>query len=130
MSNSNQEDFVYHILSKADLAQAQSQGIYTPESLDSAGFIHCSTLEQVQGSAQGFFKGQDGLLLLKIEASKVHPEMRYEDLMGEGMRFPHLYGPLNLDAVVGAAPLQKDAAGEFLRPEESQFQPLEDLSDA
>lgn len=117
MTHQHQEELLYHILSKAAWEHAQEQGRYTPESLETVGFIHCSTIEQVLGSAQGFFKGQDGLLLLTIDASAVDHELRTEDLAGEGMQFPHIYGPLNLDAVVGAAPLQKDATGDFVLPE-------------
>ena len=117
MTHQNHKKHIYHILSKLAWEQAKEQGCYTPESLETVGFIHCSTLEQVLGSAQGFFKGQDGLHLLTIDASAVDHEVRNEDLAGEGLFFPHIYGLLNLDAVIGVAPLLKDGAGDFLLPE-------------
>jgi len=113
----NEQQTIYHILFKLAWEQAKAQKCYTPESLETVGFIHCSTLEQVLGSAQGFFKGQDGLTLLTIDSSLVEHAIRFEDLTGEGIHFPHIYGPLNLDAVVGAAPLPKNATGDFILPE-------------
>ena len=120
MTHQQQEELIYHILSKAAWMQAQEGGSYAPETLEAVGFIHCSTLEQVLGSAQGFFKGQDGLLLLTIDASAVDHEILFEDLAGEGMLFPHIYSPLNLDAVLGAAPLLRNKAGDFILPEEAK----------
>ena len=54
-----------------------------------------------------FFKGQTGLVLLEIDVSKLRAPVKHEP--ADADVFPHLYGPLNLDAVVGTRPL---AAGE------------------
>jgi uncharacterized protein (DUF952 family) len=116
MSDAQNYDLIYHILPRSAWVQAQKEGRYIPDSLDSEGFIHCSTLEQVTGSANKYFEGEDDLLLLEIQKVKVKPEIRFEDLADEGMRFPHIYGPLNLDAVLGAVPFQKNADGAFMRP--------------
>lgn len=128
MAAHQKDGVIYHILSRQAWEQAQEQGSYTPESLESVGFIHCSSFEQVLGSAQGFFKGQDNLILLIIEEAKVHPQIMYEDSTSEGMRFPHIYGVLNLDAVVGTAPLLKDEDGLFILPEGLGDQPVLDES--
>jgi uncharacterized protein (DUF952 family) len=116
MSDPQNHHLIYHILPKSVWAQAQKEGLYTPDSLDSVGFIHCSTLEQVLGSANKYFEGEDDLLLLAIQGLKVNSEIRTEDLAGEGMCFPHIYGPLNLDAILGAEPMPKNATGAFMLP--------------
>ena len=107
---------IYHILPKEDWAKARAAGIYEPESLPTEGFIHCSTVNQVIGSANAFFKGQTDLLLLTIDPEKVRAEVRYEDLAGEGLDFPHIYGPLNLDAVLKVSHLGQNQDGTFTLP--------------
>ncbi len=75
------------------------------------GFIHCSRIDQVLRVANAFYKDLEDLLLLCIATEELEAEVKYEDLLGEGMSFPHLYGPLNLDAVAAVFELQKDSGG-------------------
>lgn len=58
------------------------------------------------------FAGVTGLVLLAIEADRLSSELRYE-AAEEGERFPHIYGPLNLDAVTGVLPFEPDHDGSF-----------------
>ena len=76
-------------------------GSYSPESIENEGFIHCSRIDQVERTLAVHFKDQDDLLLLSIAVPKVDAEIRDEGLYDAGQTFPHIYGPLNLDAVVG-----------------------------
>jgi uncharacterized protein (DUF952 family) len=78
--------------------------------LDEVGFIHCSRAEQVAGVAERFYRGQTGLVLLTIDENLVGPEVRYEAVPDSGERFPHVYGPLNTDAVVAVAPFEAPPA--------------------
>ena len=105
-----------HILSRGDWESAQKEGVYTPRSLGSEGFIHCSTAAQVLRTANTFYKEQDDLMLLWIAENKVSAEIRFEDLNDEEMLFPHIYGALNLDAVVGQQPFAKGEDGKFVLP--------------
>lgn len=89
---------IFHITSRNAWVQATTLGSYSSETLASEGFTHCSTADQVPHSAQKFFKGKTDLVLLHIAQAKVRPEVRYE-AAGSGELFPHIYGPLNLDAV-------------------------------
>jgi uncharacterized protein (DUF952 family) len=107
---------VTHILPRKDWEAAQEAGVYAPVSLEAEGFIHCSTIAQVIGTANLFFKGQEDLLLLWIVEAKLDAEIRYEDLPGDGILFPHIYGPLNLDAVVDVRPLLTRDDGQFILP--------------
>jgi uncharacterized protein (DUF952 family) len=106
---------VYHITTTAAWAEAQAAGAYSAGSLASEGFIHCSTAEQVPWVADRFYRGLPGLLLLAIDTARLTAELRYEE-SEPGMRFPHLYGPLNLDAVVAAHPFPPKADGSFDLP--------------
>ncbi len=89
---------IHHICSRADWERAREAGEYRADSLATEGFIHFSTPAQVQRTARRFFRGQGGLVLLSVDSAHVRQELRYEG--AEGELFPHLYGPLNLDAVV------------------------------
>lgn len=110
------EQIIFHILPADEWQKAKENGVYKPNSLEAEGFIHCSTRAQVIQTANNYFKGQSNLMLLWIDAEKVHFTIRYEDLMGEGKLFPHLYGQLNLDAVVRASTFNSGEDGGFIFP--------------
>jgi uncharacterized protein (DUF952 family) len=106
---------IYHIAARADWEAAQAAGSYAADSLTSEGFIHCSTGAQVLGTAGRFFAGRHDLVLLAIDPARLTAELRYEE--GEpGVLFPHLYGPLDLRAVVGSYPFAPAADGSFALP--------------
>jgi uncharacterized protein (DUF952 family) len=104
---------IYHISHPAAWTEAQTQGTYTADSLASEGFIHCSTPAQIVDTANRYYSGQHGLLLLAIAPARVQSEIRFENLGGGSLLFPHIYGPLNLDAVLAALPFEPDSDGRF-----------------
>jgi glutathione S-transferase len=107
---------IYHITPAAAWQEAQAAGAYTADSLAAEGFIHLSTRAQVLWVAARFYRGQPGLLLLAVDEARLTAELRYEE-SEPGQRFPHLYGPLNLDAVVAAHPFPPEADGSFRLPD-------------
>lgn len=113
---------LYHITSQADWARARMEGEYTADSLATQGFIHCSTRTQVLEVANALFGGRSDLVLLLIDASRLRAPVRYENLEGGAQLFPHLYGSLNLDAVVQVLPFRPDSEGKFRLPEETSGQ--------
>ena len=105
------ERIILHITSRREWDAAQAVGEYRGDTLDSDGFIHCSTRQQVMEVANAHFRGQRDLVLLCIVEDKVQVEIRYEDLYDAGQEFPHIYGPLNLDAVVAVEEVRSEEAG-------------------
>jgi uncharacterized protein (DUF952 family) len=104
---------IYHIATRADWEQARADGEYTRSTVDKTlaeeGFIHASQASQVARTANKFYRDVPGdLVLLVIDPSLLRAELRYEDVPGAELPFPHIYGPLNADAVVEA---RKFAAG-------------------
>lgn len=89
---------IFHITPRQDWEKAIKKGIYRADSLETEGFIHCSTSAQVVKVANYFFKNQTDLLLLFIDSDRVKSEIRY-DAVTENETFPHIYGALNHDAV-------------------------------
>ncbi len=109
--------YVYHIVPAAAWAQAQAEDNYSPVSIQAEGFIHCSKLDQVTGSANLFFTGQTNLKLLQITVAQLDAKLVYENTTGGTELFPHLYGELNLNAVSQVFDLGTDANGQFVLPE-------------
>lgn len=107
---------IYHILTKEAWQTAVSQNEYAPPSLEEEGFIHCSTNEQILIPANQLYRGQRDLLLLQIVPEKVVHPIVYEDCYETGQEFPHVYGPLNLDAVVKTIPFPCKEDGSFDLP--------------
>ena len=104
---------ILHIATTQAWDEARPQGAYTADSLATEGFIHCSTPEQIVGVFMDRFRGRDNLTILIINPAKVRAPIVYEDCYETGQKFPHIYGPLNLDAVQGTALLPPDEDGFF-----------------
>jgi uncharacterized protein (DUF952 family) len=109
---------IYHITPLEDWQRAQQAGQYRAASLETEGFIHASTREQVLDTASRFYHGQTGLVLLTIDPPRLRPELRYDTVTTHGteQQFPHLYGPLNLDAVIEVSPFEPLPDGSFRFP--------------
>lgn len=115
---------IFHITSRTDWEAAQTRGEYIAESLASEGFIHCSTISQVIPVADNFYKEQNSLLLLMIEPTLLSSTLKWEAPSGgtpppgvpEGDQFPHVYGPINLEAVVGSSDFIRDENGKWILP--------------
>ena len=107
---------IYHITSQKKWLAALEFGEYLDESLANEGFIHCSSRTQVEATANRYFSGQTGLVLLEIDPALCASEIRYE-ISGDEL-FPHIYGPLNLDAMKDVFAFDPDDEGEFHFPAE------------
>jgi uncharacterized protein (DUF952 family) len=81
------------------------------------GFIHCSFADQVPATAARFYAGRGDVVLLQIDPGAVRELLRVEALSGAGEPFPHLYGPLPVDAVLRAVPLDLGPDGVPQLPE-------------
>jgi uncharacterized protein (DUF952 family) len=102
---------IYHICRLTEWQAAVAGGTYAGSSQDQAdGFIHFSTGAQVEESAQRHRAGQDGLVLLVVQSAHLGEALRWEEARG-GQLFPHLYGPLALNAVMEVHDLPLDADG-------------------
>ena len=108
---------ILHITQRRNWQLATQMGYYRSDSLDSEGFIHCSLPSQVADVANDFYHGQSGLILLAIAEELLEAEVRYEDCYATGQQFPHIYGELNLDAVVKILEFIPQQDGRFTCPE-------------
>jgi uncharacterized protein (DUF952 family) len=99
-------DTVLHITTRSAWQDARPAGRYAPPSLAQEGFIHFSEPHQVAAVANARYAGVDDLVLLHVSTERLSAPLKYE--AADGDHFPHLYGPLNLDAVTDVTPLAAD----------------------
>ncbi len=111
------ETRIVHITSRPAWEAAQRAGLYTADTLASEGFIHCSTTAQILSVANTLYHGQTGLVLLIIDVTRLQAPLRYEDCYASGQAYPHLYGPLNLDAVSVVYDFSPQPDGTFRLPD-------------
>ncbi|TMF89009.1 MAG: DUF952 domain-containing protein [Chloroflexi bacterium] len=87
---------IYHLATQWAWETARRAGLYAADTLSSEGFIHCSTADQWPRVREDRFAGRDDLVLLEIDPTRVQGQLRWE------AGFPHLYGALEIEAVVSA----------------------------
>jgi len=109
--------YILHITSRTSWLAAQNSGSYAAEALASEGFIHCSTRDQVLRVANALFAGQRGLVLLVVDPRRLGPEVRWEPGADRPEElFPHIYGPISLEAVVEVLDFEPGPDGSFVLP--------------
>jgi uncharacterized protein (DUF952 family) len=99
---------IYHITTEQDWRAAKRKGFYTSPSFETEGFIHTSEVQQVAGVLQRYYQGKTDLIKLVINTEKLTSELKYELAPSVNENFPHIYGPINLDAVIDVMELDKD----------------------
>ena len=94
------DDLIFHVVKKEDWKSQKKDSRYHPETLDSEGFIHCSSGNKIEEVTNRLYKGETDVLLIIINTTLVEPEIRYESSGNSDSKYPHIYGPLNMDAVI------------------------------
>ena len=93
-------DIIYHVTTKGEWETAGQKGFYVAPSLETEGFIHCSEEQQVKGVLERYYKGKTDLVKLVIDTARLRPELKYELASSVNEEFPHVFGPINVDAVI------------------------------
>ncbi|MFJ4203755.1 DUF952 domain-containing protein [Streptomyces sviceus] len=105
MSTAN---LIVHLTERSLWEEARARGTYEistrGRTLQEEGFIHCSTREQLPGTAARFFAGVPDLVLLVIDPARLDVPLKYEAPEPGAEEFPHVYGPIPVDAVVDVEP--------------------------
>lgn len=109
---------ILHLTTPEAWRTAQQTGEYRAPTLETEGFIHCSLPEQIARVANAWFAGWEDLVLLILDGSRLRPEVRFEPGADRAEElFPHVYGPINLDAVIQAMDYHPASNGRFEPPE-------------
>ena len=93
-------NIIYHVTTKQEWAIAKANGFYEAASLAVEGFIHCSTANQVQGVLDRYFLGKTNLVKLVIDTALLTNELKYELAPSINQEFPHVFGNINLNAII------------------------------
>jgi uncharacterized protein (DUF952 family) len=111
---------ILHICPAAAWRPARAAGgVYAGDTLATEGFIHCSRAEQVQLPANLLFRGRTDLVLLEIDEARLSAPVRYErgdPADPDSARFPHVYGPVPVSAVVAVHDFPPGPDGTFTLP--------------
>ncbi len=99
---------IYHIVSPEYWSAFEYANAYTSETLATEKFIHCSRQDQLVGVLERFFGNVEQLLLLHIDESKLTSALLYEAVPDSNELFPHVYGPINSEAIVEVSWVKKD----------------------
>lgn len=106
------DDLLFHVTTRDDWQEHKNSGNYEPESLDTQGFIHCSSGHQVEDTANKHFADKEQILLLVIDVAMVREQIKYEEDKN-GEKFPHIYGPLSINAVIDQIDVAAEENGKF-----------------
>lgn len=115
---------IYHLTFRKNWRHALATGPYTDRSLEKDGFIHCSTGEQLIPVAMEFFPGRRKLTILVIDETRLTSPVKWEKSadgppagLPPNAKFPHVYGPINHEAVIKTLDMERDAEDVFVLPE-------------
>ena len=91
---------IYHITQQTQWQKALQEGAFETDSLHTEGFIHASQDSQVAGVLHRYYQGISHLVKLHIDETKLTSPLRWEHSPSVNEEFPHIYGKINLEAVV------------------------------
>ncbi|MGL4302382.1 MAG: DUF952 domain-containing protein [Sphingomonas sp.] len=107
----------YKVLTAEQWASFQAAGTFTGAPIDLAdGYIHLSTADQLTETVDKHFAGQAGLWVAAVDLAALGDAVRWEVARG-GALFPHIYATLPMDAIVAAAPLERDDKNAICLPD-------------
>lgn len=104
---------IYHIVTPKYWEQFTEKDTYFSETFEQENFIHCSTIEQLSGVLERYYAGAGNVLKLEIDEAKLSTKPIYE-IAANGEEFPHIYGGINKNAIVGITTLSEDAPGKYV----------------
>jgi len=106
-------DAIFHIVGRSEWRAAAATGEYRAESLGGEGFVHCSFAGQVAGVANSLYRDLGDLCVVELDPARLDTRVQVEDSYGNGMAFPHVYGPIPVAAAVAVHDLTRGADGDY-----------------
>ena len=130
MDQQHPQDTIYHLVTQSDFQSLSKDNVYIPALFEQDGFIHCTAEpDTLLAVANDYFSEvEEPVLVLVIDLRRVKAVVKFEpplpveskgtggSHLREGLLFPHIYGPLDLDAVNGVGILEREQ-GRFAWPD-------------
>ena len=87
---------------------------YVPEAYETDGFIHCTDGDDNLLHVANLYYRLDPreFVVLTLAVERITSDVKYED---SDQIYPHIYGPLNTEAVVGLRTAERSEDGAFIR---------------
>lgn len=111
---------IYLLMTRSEIDAARQQGQWVSASFATEGFIHASPHEQLVRVANKHYREKVDVSVVGVRIDQLKSELRWEPAAGS--LYPHLYGPLNWDAVDQILPTQREPNGDFLIPDIAQLE--------
>jgi uncharacterized protein (DUF952 family)/GNAT superfamily N-acetyltransferase len=132
------KNVILHLLSRESWAEAQAHGQLVAPSVATEGFAHCSTEHQMVDVANKYYSGANNMVLLNIDPSKLTSQLKFEPpahpdgspALPHEPLFPHIYGPINLGAVIEVINFPCRPNGEFVAPPQLNTFSVVNIADA
>ncbi len=105
---------LHHAATRADW-DARTETDYRPAGLATEGFVHCSTAEQLPATLARHYRGRDDLVLLSLDVGALTSDLVWEDTSGRGEAYPHIYGPIPIQAITAVETVAVDEGGSIRR---------------
>ena len=129
---------ILHLLSRESWVEAQAHGQLIAPSVATEGFAHCSTERQMVDVANKYYRGTSNMVLLDIDPMKLTSQLKFEPpahidgspALPHEPLFPHIYGPINLDAVIEVIDFPCGSNGEFVAPPQMNTFSFVNIADA
>ncbi|HZK28950.1 MAG TPA: DUF952 domain-containing protein [Clostridia bacterium] len=110
---------ILHCMKKATWESVKDRKYCGEKNLEMDGFIHCSPVEYFWRVAPNFRNIEEDLVLLCLDVDRLESPIKWEEGEPGGKRYyPHIYGLINLDAVIQTLPYLKDKDGNWLKNKE------------
>ena len=108
---------IYHLAPAARWREWPAGTPYLPAEYNADGFVHCTAGEELMVQvANRYYRAEPGdFVLLVIDPTRLTSELRWED-SGDNLapQFPHIYGPIDREAIVGVRQMRRAESGEFM----------------
>jgi len=105
------DPYIYLLSSQAEYQQALNAGTLIRDSLKSEGFIHATPKSQLNRLANKYYKEKLSPLILMVDKKLITAQVKWEPATG-GL-YPHIYGPLNINAVTKIEEISLAEDGNF-----------------
>lgn len=118
-----EEKIILHCMTESQWNEVKDLDCWGKDSVERFGFVHCSTVEYFWRVAPNFSDVTEPMVLVLLDENRLIARVKYEDGDNCGRAYPHVYGTVNNEAVVGVLPFLRDGNGNYLKnPEFSQIE--------